>query len=99
MHRQITKKIIESTSTPDTRELLLRDTELKGFEDKDFLDKGSDRLLDYIVAWGSQETIEKRIKEHVNAGASRIVFFPLDTGFGDATDSPTLKSMAPLITP
>ena len=31
MHRQITKKIIESTSTPDTRELLLRDTELKGF--------------------------------------------------------------------
>ena len=31
MHRQITKKIIESISTPDTRELLLRDTELKGF--------------------------------------------------------------------
>ena len=31
MHKQITKKIIESTSTPDTRELLLRDTELKGF--------------------------------------------------------------------
>ena len=69
-----------------------------GFEDKDFLDKGSDRLLDYIVAWGSQETIKNRIKEHVNAGASRIVFFPLDTGFGDATDSPTLKSMASLIT-
>ncbi len=31
MHRQITKKIIESISTPNTRELLLRDTELKGF--------------------------------------------------------------------
>jgi integrase len=31
MHRQITKKVIESISTPDTRELLLRDTELKGF--------------------------------------------------------------------
>ena len=31
MHRQITKKIIESIPTPDTRELLLRDTELKGF--------------------------------------------------------------------
>jgi len=31
MHRQITKKIIESISNPDTRELLLRDTELKGF--------------------------------------------------------------------
>ncbi len=31
MHRRITKKIIEAISTPDTRELLLRDTELKGF--------------------------------------------------------------------
>ena len=31
MHRQITKKIIESISTPDSRELLLRDTQLKGF--------------------------------------------------------------------
>jgi hypothetical protein len=31
MHRQITKKVIESVSTPDTRELLLRDTQLKGF--------------------------------------------------------------------
>ena len=31
MHKRITKKIIESISTPDTRELLFRDTELKGF--------------------------------------------------------------------
>ena len=31
MHKRITKKIIESISTPDTKELLLRDTELKGF--------------------------------------------------------------------
>ena len=31
MHKRITKKIIGSISTPDTKELLLRDTELKGF--------------------------------------------------------------------
>ena len=31
MHRRITKKIIESISTPNTKELLLRDIDLKGF--------------------------------------------------------------------
>ncbi len=31
MHRQITKKVIETIYLPEARELLLRDTELKGF--------------------------------------------------------------------
>ncbi|MBT4205335.1 MAG: DUF4102 domain-containing protein, partial [Proteobacteria bacterium] len=31
MHRQITKKVIETIHLPEGRELLLRDTELKGF--------------------------------------------------------------------
>tara|TARA_B100000945_G_C19832546_1_gene345644 strand:- start:275 stop:439 length:165 start_codon:yes stop_codon:yes gene_type:complete len=31
MHRQITKKVIETIHLPEARELLLRDTELKGF--------------------------------------------------------------------
>ena len=31
MHKRITKKIIESISFPNTKELLLRDTDLKGF--------------------------------------------------------------------
>ena len=31
MHKRITKKIIESISAPNTKELLLRDIDLKGF--------------------------------------------------------------------
>ena len=31
MHTQITKKVIETIPVPDSRELLLRDTELRGF--------------------------------------------------------------------
>ena len=31
MHRQITKRLVETISTPDSGELLLRDTDLKGF--------------------------------------------------------------------
>ena len=32
MHKQITKKVIETIHLPEARELLLRDTELKGFK-------------------------------------------------------------------
>ena len=67
-----------------------------GFEEKDFANKGSDRLVDHIVAWGNKESIKSRINEHFMAGATRIVLFPLDTGFGNATDSPTLKMLAPV---
>jgi hypothetical protein len=32
---------------------------------------------------------------HETAGASRIVLLPLDSGFGEATDSPKLSVLAP----
>lgn len=66
-----------------------------GFSEIDFSKSGSDRLLDHVAAWGSDSAIEKRIAEHEEAGATRIVLFPLDTGFGNATDSPTLASLTP----
>ena len=66
-----------------------------GFSEDDFANDGSDHLLDHLVAWGASESIEQRIAEHEEAGASRIVLFPLDTSFGDATDSPTLSTLAP----
>lgn len=66
-----------------------------GFTEDDFAHGGSDGLHDHLVAWGASESIEQRIAEHEAAGASRIVLLPLDTGFGDATDSPTLRTLAP----
>ncbi|MAG30534.1 MAG: LLM class F420-dependent oxidoreductase [Deltaproteobacteria bacterium] len=43
-----------------------------GFEDTDFADGGSDRLIDATVAWGKQADIEKFIQSHLDAGATQV---------------------------
>ncbi len=43
-----------------------------GFTDEDRADGGSDRLVDAIVAWGTDEQISARINEHVAAGADHV---------------------------
>ncbi len=43
-----------------------------GFEEADWADGGSDRLIDALVAWGDESAIRARIAEHEDAGASHI---------------------------
>jgi probable F420-dependent oxidoreductase len=43
-----------------------------GFGDEDFAGGGSDRLVDALVAWGDEETIAGRIREHRDAGADHV---------------------------
>lgn len=43
-----------------------------GYDDDDFADGGSDRLVDAIVAWGDEQTIAKRVREHIDAGADHV---------------------------
>jgi probable F420-dependent oxidoreductase len=43
-----------------------------GFDDTDFADGGSDRLIDAIVAWGSEDAIVARVKGHLDAGADHV---------------------------
>lgn len=43
-----------------------------GFQDADFDQGGSDRLVDAIVAWGDVETIRARIRAHHDAGADHV---------------------------
>jgi probable F420-dependent oxidoreductase len=45
---------------------------LFGFDDADFSDGGSDRLIDTLVAWGSPETVAARVREHLDAGATQV---------------------------
>ena len=40
-----------------------------GFGDDDFVDNGSDRLVDALVAWGDKAAITQRLQEHLDAGA------------------------------
>ncbi len=43
-----------------------------GFDESDWLDGGSDRLVDAIVAWGTDDTIAARIRDHRDAGADHV---------------------------
>jgi probable F420-dependent oxidoreductase len=48
-----------------------------GFDESDFLEGGSDRLVDALVAWGSTSTIADRIRAHLDAGATHVCIQPL----------------------
>jgi probable F420-dependent oxidoreductase len=43
-----------------------------GFGDDDFADRGSDRLVDAIVAWGDLDTIARRVAALRDAGADHV---------------------------
>ncbi|GAA4553736.1 LLM class F420-dependent oxidoreductase [Pseudonocardia xishanensis] len=43
-----------------------------GFTDDDFVDGGSDRLVDAIVAWGSVDQVAGRVRELREAGADHV---------------------------
>ena len=50
-----------------------------GFTDEDRENGGSDRLVDAIVAWGTDEQIAAKINEHVAAGADHVCVQVLNT--------------------
>ncbi|PJE19440.1 MAG: LLM class F420-dependent oxidoreductase [Mycobacterium sp.] len=43
-----------------------------GFSDDDLAKPGSDRLVDYVVAYGTTDAIAARLREHLNAGADHV---------------------------
>ena len=45
--------------------------------DADFLNGGSDHLIDSVVAWGTQEQINQRVARQFEHGASRVVVIPI----------------------
>jgi probable F420-dependent oxidoreductase len=55
-----------------------------GYDESDIADGGSDRLVDAIVAWGSEEQIAARVAEHHAAGADHVCVQVLQ----DGTDFP-----------
>ncbi|MCP3992246.1 MAG: TIGR03620 family F420-dependent LLM class oxidoreductase [Actinomycetia bacterium] len=57
-----------------------------GFDDTDFVDGGSDRLIDSILAWGTIDNIRARIAAHREAGATRLVVIPLNPAGGGQPD-------------
>src|SRR6202166_1029772 len=48
-----------------------------GWADKEFENGCSDRLVDAIVAWGSEDKIRERIDAHLKAGATHVCILPI----------------------
>lgn len=56
-----------------------------GLTEEDLKDNGSDLFVDSTFAWGTDEQIKARIKEHFDAGASHVCIQPVNPNgvFGD----------------
>lgn len=66
-----------------------------GYGDADFANGCSDRLVDDIVAWGSEQKIVERFKAHLDAGASHVCFLPLRADGMPMADDRALEAFAP----
>ena len=49
-----------------------RNLERLGFKEDDFVDGGSDELVDAIVAWGDADAVRERVQAHLDAGADHV---------------------------
>ncbi len=66
-----------------------------GFDDDD-IDGLSDRFVDAMVAWGDVDTIERRLAEHADAGATQVCIQVLHPSAGvGAIDYDALTALAP----
>jgi probable F420-dependent oxidoreductase len=67
-----------------------------GFQDADWADGvASDRLVDALVAWGDEAALERRIREHHEAGATHVCVQPLRADGGRGADLRALEALAP----
>jgi probable F420-dependent oxidoreductase len=67
-----------------------------GFTEDDLVGGGSDRLVDAIVAWGDEEAIARRIREHFDAGANHVCVQALPTPSREPQEA--LRALAPALT-
>jgi probable F420-dependent oxidoreductase len=66
-----------------------------GFEDAEFENGGSDRLVDALVAWGDEAALRRRIQEHWDAGADHVCVQPFRTDGVMGPDEAALRALAP----
>ena len=66
-----------------------------GFTEADLADGGSNRFLDAMVVWGDDATIQQRIQQHWDAGASHVCIQPLHPERQPWPDLDALQAFAP----
>jgi probable F420-dependent oxidoreductase len=67
----------------------------QGFSPADFDNGCSDRLIDTLIAWGSEEHIRERIDAHLAAGANHVCLMPLRCDHDALPDERALEAFAP----
>jgi probable F420-dependent oxidoreductase len=66
-----------------------------GFDESDWAGSGSDRLIDAMFAWGPEEAIRERIRQHLDAGADQVCVQPVAPTGDHAQDMAVLEALAP----
>ena len=66
-----------------------------GFEEADWQGGGSDRLIDAIVCWGSEEKIRAHVQAHFDAGADHVCIQPFRPDGQPGPDMELLRALAP----
>ena len=66
-----------------------------GFTAVDFDNGCSDRLIDAVVAWGSEDKIMERIDAQLAAGANHVCVMPLRCDDVPLPDERALEAFAP----
>lgn len=66
-----------------------------GFDESDWTDGGSDRLVDAVVAWGTEAQVAARVAEHHAAGADHVCVQVLQDGM--ASPEPFWRRLAPVL--
>jgi probable F420-dependent oxidoreductase len=68
-----------------------------GFTDEDFADGGSNRLVDALVAWGDEDSIARRIKDHIDAGADHVCIQAIDEAGMMSLPRQVWRRLAPVL--
>ncbi|MFB9462792.1 TIGR03620 family F420-dependent LLM class oxidoreductase [Streptomyces cinereospinus] len=74
----------------------VRHLKAMGFTDDDLADGGSDHLVDALVATGDEETVTRRVRAHLDAGADHVAVHPLGHR-ADRAGLEQLRALAPVL--
>ena len=66
-----------------------------GFSEDELSGRGSDRFLDAMVAWGTEDAIRTRLQAHFDAGADQVAIQPFDPAGGASPHYDALAAFAP----
>jgi probable F420-dependent oxidoreductase len=66
-----------------------------GWKNEEFANGCSDKLVDAIVAWGTEDQIRARIDAHLEAGATHVCILPLHVDNESLPDMHAMEALAP----